>query len=84
MHPNLAAKVKDGEDKMVRAGFIREVQYPTWLANIVPVKRSRWIRVCIDFRDLNRGSPKDDFRVSHMELLITTTIYEALCFKDGY
>lgn len=62
------------------AKFIREVQYPVWLANVVPVKRKNGqIRVCIDFRDLNKTCPKDDFPVPHMELLIdSTTRYEAV------
>lgn len=52
----------------------------------MPVKKkNRQIRVSIDFRDLNKAYPKDDFLVPHMELLIdATTGYEALTFMDGY
>jgi len=40
------------------AGFIRKVQYPEWLANVVVVKKQngKW-RVCIDFTDLNKSCP---------------------------
>ena len=43
-------------------GFIREVQYPVWLANVVVVKKKngKW-RVCIEFTDLNKACPKDPF-----------------------
>ncbi|KAM2302315.1 hypothetical protein ACFX1S_033139 [Malus domestica] len=41
-------------DKLIEAGFIRDVQYPKWISNIVIVlKKSGQIRVCVDFRDLN-------------------------------
>lgn len=42
--------------------FIREVQYPIWLVNVVLVKKKiGQIRICIDFRDLHRAYPKNDF-----------------------
>lgn len=52
----------------------------------MPVKKKNGqIRVCIDFRNLNKACPKDDFLVPHMELLIdVTTGYKALSFMDGY
>ena len=27
-------------NKLIEAGFIREVKYPTWIVNIVPVKKT--------------------------------------------
>ena len=45
----------------MEAGFIREVQYLEWIANIVPVKKKNGqIRMCVDFCDLNSACPKDD------------------------
>ena len=40
---------------LLYAGFIREVQYPKWLANVVVIKKKngKW-RVCIYFTDLNK------------------------------
>jgi hypothetical protein len=42
--------------KLLRAGFIREVNYPEWLANVVLVKKAtgKW-RMCVDFTDLNKS-----------------------------
>ena len=36
-------------DNLLRAGFIKEVKYPEWLANVVvvPKKWDKW-RVCVD------------------------------------
>lgn len=39
MYPNLTAKVEVEVDKTVTVGFIRDVHYPIWLANVVPVKK---------------------------------------------
>ena len=40
---------------LLETGFIREVQYPEWLANVVVFKKKngKW-RVCIDFTELNK------------------------------
>ena len=42
--------------KLIEVGFIREVKYLTWIANIVPVKKKNGhIRVCVDLKDLNNA-----------------------------
>ncbi|CAL8116470.1 unnamed protein product [Prunus armeniaca] len=65
---------------------IREVKYPTWIANIVPMKKkiTGQIRICVDFRDLNEACQKDDFPLPIIELMVdATTGHEALSFMDG-
>ena len=51
------AAVKAEVQRLLDANVIREVKYPTWLANTVPVKKKngKW-RMCIDFTDLNNGA----------------------------
>ena len=46
--------------KLKKAGAIKEVFYPEWLANMVVVKKKtgKW-RFCVDFTDLNNACPKD-------------------------
>uniref|UniRef100_A0A2N9FDC4 Uncharacterized protein n=1 Tax=Fagus sylvatica TaxID=28930 RepID=A0A2N9FDC4_FAGSY len=55
-------------DKLLTAGFIREVYYPEWLANVVMVKKpnGKW-RMCVDFTDLNKACPKDSYNQIQME-----------------
>ncbi|KAM2045314.1 hypothetical protein ACFX1T_009523 [Malus domestica] len=79
--PQIEAEI----DKLIEAGFIREVQYPKWISNIVIVlKKSGQIRVCVDFRDLNNACPKDDFPLPIIEIMVdATTGHEALSFMDG-
>ena len=83
--PELLPQIEAEVNKLKQAGFIREVQFPKWIANIVPVKKKNGqIRVCVDFRDLNKACPKDDFPLPNTELMVDATIgHEVLSFMDG-
>ena len=54
--------VKEEVTKLKRAGAIKEVFYPEWLANTVVVKKKngKW-RVYVDFKILNKACLKDRF-----------------------
>jgi hypothetical protein len=56
---------------LLSAGVIREVAYPEWLANKVMVKISngKW-KMCIDFMDLNKACPKNQFPLPRIDSLI--------------
>ena len=62
------------------------VEYLEWLANVVRVpKKDSKVRVCVDFRDLNKASPKDDFPLPHIDMLIDSMIgHSMLSFMDGF
>jgi hypothetical protein len=67
-------KVKAVEAEVQRlqdAKVIREVKYPVWLANTVPVKKKngKW-RMCVDFTDLNKACKKDDFTLESVDKII--------------
>ncbi|KAG9446534.1 hypothetical protein H6P81_012662 [Aristolochia fimbriata] len=83
--PELVPEIEKEVDKLIAANFIREVKYPSWIANIVPVKKKNGqIQVCIDFRNVNKDCPKDDFPLPITELMVdATTGHEALSFMDG-
>ena len=72
-------------EKLIKVGFIREVKYPTWIANIVPIKKKNGqIHVCVDLKFFNNACPKDDFPLPIIELMVNaTTGHEALSFIDG-
>ena len=68
------------------AGFIREVYYPEWLANIVQVKKAseKW-RMCVDFTDLNKACPKDSFFLPRIDQLVDSTAgHKFLTFMDAF
>ena len=83
--PELLPQIEAEVNKLEQVGFIREVQFPKWIANIVPIKKKNGqIRVCVDFQDLNRACPKDDFPLPNTELMVDATIgHEVLSFMDG-
>lgn len=57
-----------------------------WLANTVPVhKKDGKVWMCIDYRDLNKASPKDDFPLPHIDVLIDSTArHEMMSFMDRF
>ncbi|PKI18439.1 hypothetical protein CRG98_049287, partial [Punica granatum] len=49
-------------------GVLTVCNYSEWVANIVPVeKKDGRVRVCVDYRDLNKASPKDNFPLPHID-----------------
>ena len=70
--------------KLLSAGFIREVYYPDWLANVVLVKKAygKW-RMCMDFTDLNKTCSKDSFPLPRIDQLVDSTA-GLLMFMDAF
>ena len=62
------------------------VEYPEWLANVVPIpKKDGKVRVFVDFRDLNKASPKDDFPLPHIDMLVDSIAgHSMLSFMDEF
>lgn len=67
--------LKEEIEKQLDVSFLLNVQYPQWLANIVLVpKKDGKVRMYIDYKDLNKASPKDDFPLPHIDVLIDSTV----------
>ena len=62
------------------------VKYLEWLAYVVPVlKKDGNVRVCVDFRNLNKASPKDDFPLPHINMLVDSIVgHSMLLFMDVF
>jgi hypothetical protein len=59
--------------KLLDAKIIFQVRHSAWVANLVLVRKiSREIHLCVDFRNLNRASEKDNYLVPPMEQLLHT------------
>ena len=67
-------KIKDEVMKQFDAGFLAVTSYPQWVSNVVSVpNKDRKVCMCIDYRDLNRAIPKDDFPLPHIDVLVDNT-----------
>jgi hypothetical protein len=57
-----------------------------WVSNIVPVekKNTSKIRVCIDFHNLNKATPKDEYSMSIADMLINNAFgHRVINFLGG-
>ncbi|KAA0066746.1 uncharacterized protein E5676_scaffold384G00790 [Cucumis melo var. makuwa] len=86
MKPDVLIKIKEEVQKQIEAGFLTVFKYPEWVANIVPVpKKDGKVRMCVDYRDLNRASPKDNLPLPHIDMLVNNTAgYSTFSFMDGF
>ena len=67
-------------------GFIQEVYYPNWLANVILVKRAneKW-KMCMDFIDLNKACPKDSFPLPRINQIVDSIVgHKLLMFMDAF
>ncbi|XP_016165024.1 uncharacterized protein LOC107607607 [Arachis ipaensis] len=72
--------------KLLRAGFIEELRFTTWLSNMVMVRKAsgKW-RMCVDFTNLNKSCPKDAYPLSCIDKLVDNASgYNVLSFLDAY
>ncbi len=86
MAPDIILKIEEKIERLVRAGFIKPARYVDWLSNIVPIlKKNGKLRICIDFRNLNMATLKDEYLMPVADLLVDgASRYKVLSFMDGH
>ena len=72
--------------KLMAAKIIVPLRYSKWVANLIVVrKKSGEIRLCVDFRNLNKCSKKDNYPLPKMEhLLQKVSKAKVMSFLDGF
>lgn len=85
LRPKWTEKVKEEIAKQIKAKFLEVIEYPTWLANMVLVaKKDGMVKVCIDFRDLNKVTCKHNFPLPHNNVLVNSASRAYMySFRDG-
>ena len=71
MHPKLEPLIQSEVKKLLDAKIIFKLRHSEWVSNLVPVrKKYREIKLCVDFRNLNRASDKVNYLVPPMEQIL--------------
>lgn len=85
-HPDMVVKIREDVKKQIDVGFLVTSIYPHCMAKIVPVsKKDGKVRMCIDYRDLNKASSKDDFPLPYIYMLVdNTTKLNVFSFTDDF
>ena len=71
MFPVIEKEVK----KLLDAKIIVPPRYSSWVSNLVPVrKKNGEIRLCVDFKNLNRSSLKDNYPLPKIEQILQKVV----------
>jgi hypothetical protein len=86
IHPNLELQIKKELNKLLQERIIFLVRHSQWVSNMVPVRKKNGdIRICIDFKNLNKASKKDNFPLPPMEQILQYVARsERMSFLDGF
>ena len=86
IHPRKVAAINTEVEKLLCEGFIYPIPLTDWVLNIVPVnKKQGTIRICIDYRDINRACPKDNYPTPYIDQIIDDCAgNEIFSFMDGF
>jgi hypothetical protein len=73
-------------EKLLKAGFIYLVALTEWVSNPVPIdKKGGSIHVCVDYRDINKACPKDNFPTPFIEQIVDDCAgSEIFSLMDGF
>jgi hypothetical protein len=86
INPRKSSAIKAEVEKLLHAGFIYLVPLTEWVSNPVPVnKKQGTIHVCIEFRDLNKACPKDNFLTPFIDQILDECAgTRVFSFMDGF
>ena len=86
MHPKVEPLIHSEVKKLLDAKIIFKVKHSEWVSNLVPIrKKSREIGLCVDFKNLNRASNKDNYPVPPMEKIFHMVLgFELFSLIDGF
>jgi hypothetical protein len=80
INPILLPVVEREVKKLLDAKIIVPLRYSDWVANLVPVrKKSGEIRLCVDFRNLNKSSLKDNYPLPKMDHVLEKVVGQIGC-----
>jgi len=86
INPILLPTIEKELKKMLDAHIILPLRYSNWISNLVPVrKKNGETRLCVDFRNLNKASLKDNYPLPKMDQLLQQVFgANRLSMLDGF
>ena len=86
MHPRKVVATKAKVEKLLKVGFIYLVPLTYWVSNVVSVnKKHGTIRVCVDYNDINKACPKDNYPTRYINQIIDECVEnEMFSFMDEF
>lgn len=86
INPQKATTIKVEVENMLNAGFIYHVPLNDWVSNPVLVRKKQGnLRVCMDFRDLNKACSKYNLPTPFIDQIIDECVgSEMLYLMDGF
>ena len=86
MHPKLGPLIQNEVKKLLDAKIIFRVRHSEWVANLVLVMKIYGeMRLCVDFKNLNHASDKDNYPVPPMEQILQMVSHsELFSLLDGF
>jgi hypothetical protein len=86
INPLLLSLVEKEVKKLFEAKIIVSLRFSKWVANLVPVrKKSSEIRLCVDFRNLNKVSLKDNYPLPKMDYILEKVVEsQKMSMLDGF
>jgi hypothetical protein len=86
INPILLPVIEREVKKLLDAKIIVPLRYSEWVANLVPVrKKNGEIRLCVDFRNLNRSSLKDNYPLPKMDHVLEKVVgANIISMIDGF
>jgi hypothetical protein len=72
--------------KLLKSGFIYPIPLTEWVSNIILItKKQGTIHVCVDYRDLNKSCPKDNYPTPFIDQIIDNCTRSVIFyFMDGF
>jgi hypothetical protein len=86
VNPRKAPAIKAKVEKLLNDGFIYLIPLTEWVSNPVPVnKKKGTICVCMDFHNLNKACPKDNFPMPFVDYILNECAGSKIfSFMDGF
>ena len=86
INPVLVPLAEKEIKKMYDVGIIVPLRYLEWVSNLMSVmKKTREIRLCIDFRNLNKASLKDNYPLPKMDHILQRVVgSKIISLLDGF